>query len=75
MLHECRDALDAAKVVLGWTASAVLAAGDEVRLDALVRRPIRHNQGGAHPFYAPLAWIFCLLLGAAFWIAVIRFVI
>ena len=28
----------------------------------------------AHPLFAPLAWIGCLLAGAVFWIAVFRFI-
>ena len=29
---------------------------------------------GAHPLFAPLAWIACLLAGAVFWVAVFRFI-
>ncbi len=27
-----------------------------------------------HPIFAPLAWICCLLIGAAFWLAVYRLI-
>lgn len=33
---------------------------------------LRLNDGRAHPIFAPLAWVACLLFGAAFWLTVAR---
>ena len=32
----------------------------------------RGDSHAAHPLFAPLAWIACLLAGAVFWVAVFR---
>ncbi len=44
----------------------------EARIRSHPGEQLRQNHDRAHPIYAPLAWIVCLLLGAAFWIAVIQ---
>jgi hypothetical protein len=46
------------------------------RLGFVMRpEPTGHNDPDrAHPLFAPLAWIGCLLTGAVFWVAVFRFI-
>ncbi len=43
-----------------------------VRGDLQERLLIRLNYDRAHPIFAPLAWVACLLFGAAFWLTVFR---